>query len=159
MGTETPGIKAIGHVGICVEDLEASLRFWRDGLGFDVIREWDFGKAWAKVNEMDDPKIHSRVMRRGHTTIELLEFESPGHVGTSERTPMNQLGFTHIAVWVDDIDLASARIVEHGGEILESTRTVFDHPKLTGRWLICTDPNGVRVELLEYPDGEDLIDA
>ena len=35
-------INAIGHVGICVTDMDRSLRFWRDGLGFEILREFEF---------------------------------------------------------------------------------------------------------------------
>jgi predicted enzyme related to lactoylglutathione lyase len=71
---------------------------------------------------------------------------------------MNQLGFTHIAVWVSDLDAAAVRVVEYGGAIVQSTYTTFDHPKLQGKWVICTDPDGIRVELLQYPAGEDVIE-
>ena len=152
-------IKAIGHIGICIADLERSLRFWRDGLGFEVIREFEFhGSAWRRILELDELELNSRIIRRDHVTLELMCFDKPGHVGSSERRPMNQLGFTHIAVWVSDIDTAAKRVVEYGGAIIEPTRTVFDHPKLQGKWLICTDPDGVRVELVQYPDGEDLLE-
>jgi catechol 2,3-dioxygenase-like lactoylglutathione lyase family enzyme len=152
-------IKAIGHIGICVSDLERSLRFWREGLGFEVLRGWSFrGRSWQCVLELEGVELHSRIIRRDHMTLELMWFEKPGHVGPAERRPMNQLGFTHLAIWVDDLEAVAARLVEHGGAIIESTRTVFDHPNMQGSWLICTDPDGVRVELVQYPAGEDVIE-
>ena len=152
-------ITAIGHVGICVCDMERSVRFWRDGLGFEVLRESDFrGSAWRRVLELDDLDLHTKIIRRDHMTLELLAFAKPGHVGTPERRPMNQLGFTHLAIWVSDLDAAATRVTDYGGRLIEATRTVFDHPKLKGRWLMCMDPDGVRLELLEYPDGEDLLE-
>jgi catechol 2,3-dioxygenase-like lactoylglutathione lyase family enzyme len=152
-------IKAIGHVGVCVSNLERSLRFWRDGLGFEVLRKWQFrGSLWRRVLELDSLDLHSVIMRRDHMTLELMCFDEPGHVGTPERGPMNQLGFTHLAVWVSDLHSTAERVVEFGGRIIESTLTVFDQPKLQGKWLICTDPDGIRVELVEYPDGEDILE-
>ena len=152
-------ISAIGHIGICVSDMERSLRFWRDGLGFEVIREGQqFRNAWAKILELDVVDMHNCIMRRDHMTLELMCFDKPGHVGSGERRPMNQLGFTHIAVWCSNVDAVAERVVAYGGAILESTRTVFTHPKLHGKWLICTDPDGVRVELVEYPEGEDILE-
>lgn len=148
-------VNFIGHVGICVSDMEGTLRFWCDGLGFKVLSGRSFrGSSWKRVLEVDELELHNKIIRRDHMTIELLEFEKPGHVGTAERSPMNQLGLTHIAVWVSDIDAVAQQIVECGGSLIEETRTDFDHPKLKGRWLICCDPNGVRVELVEYPEGE-----
>lgn len=150
----------IGHVGICVTDLERSIHFWCDGLGFEVLREFAFkGERWRRILEVQDPlDLQTRIIRRDHMTLELLHFVSPGHEGEAVRTPMNRLGFTHLAVWVKDIDAMAARVVQYGGAIVEDTRVAFDHPRLRGRWLLCTDPDGVRVELVEYPDGEDVLE-
>lgn len=147
-------IHGVSHVGLCVSDLARSMRFYCEGLGFELLREFDVdGPEWGAVVELDQPLLHSRILRRDKLTIELMEFERPGHVGEPERRPMNQLGFTHLAVWVDDIDVESRRVVELGGRIVEHTRTVFDDPAFTARWLYCTDPDGIRLELIEYPDG------
>ena len=152
-------INAIGHVGICVSDMETALRFWRDGLGFKVLTDRRFrGSSWKRILEVSELELHTRIIRRDHLMLELLEFEQPGYVGTAERSPMNRLGLTHIAVWVSDIDTVARRVVEHGGTLVEETRTAFDHPKLKGKWLICCDPNGVRVELVEYPEGEKILE-
>lgn len=150
----------IGHIGICVTDLDRSVRFWCDGLGFEVLRQSAFkGESWRRILEIDgDMDLQTRIIRRDHMTLELLHFVVPGHEREPVRAPMNRLGFTHIAVWVKDIDAMAARVTEYGGSIVEETRVTFDHPRLQGRWLICTDPNGVRVELVEYPDGEDVLE-
>jgi catechol 2,3-dioxygenase-like lactoylglutathione lyase family enzyme len=147
-------IEGVTHVGVCVSDLDRSMRFYTEGLGFELLRSFDIdGKAWGRVMEVDNPLLHSRVLRRDGLTIELLQFETPGHLGPSERRPLNQLGFTHLAIWVDDIDVESQRVVALGGHIVEDTRTVFDDPGFVARWLYCTDPDGIRLELIEYPDG------
>jgi catechol 2,3-dioxygenase-like lactoylglutathione lyase family enzyme len=152
-------INAIGHIGICVTDMDRALRFWRDGLGFEVLREFEFrGSSWRRILELDELELNSKIIRRDHMTLELMHFLKPGHVGPAERRPMNQLGFTHIAVWVSDLDAAAARVQEYGGAIVQSTYTTFDHPKLQGKWVIGTDPDGIRVELLQYPAGEDVIE-
>jgi catechol 2,3-dioxygenase-like lactoylglutathione lyase family enzyme len=152
-------ITAIGHVGICVTDMERSLRFWRDGLGFEVLREFEFrGSAWRRVLELSELELRTKIIRRDHMTLELMHFTEPRHVGSAERSPMNRLGFTHLAVWVSDLDAAAKRVLEYGGAIVQSTYTVFDHPKLQGKWIIGTDPDGVRVELIQYPAGEDVLE-
>ncbi|MEA3158611.1 MAG: glyoxylase family protein [Gammaproteobacteria bacterium] len=151
---DKPAIHAIGHIGICVADMERSSRFWCDGLGFSVLREWQFsGRRWRQILELEELDLRSRIIRRDQLTLELLCYDKPGHIGTSQRRPMNQLGFTHLAVWVNDLDQVAGRLLECGGTIVEPTRTVFDQPELRGKWLICTDPDGVRVELVHYPAG------
>jgi hypothetical protein len=59
-----------------------------------------------------------------------LSVNAIGHVGicvsdteTSLRFWRDGLVFTHIAVWVSDIDAVARRVVEHGGTLIEETRT------------------------------------
>lgn len=39
----------IHHSAICVRDVDASLRFWRDGLGFDVVMDERFEGDWPTL--------------------------------------------------------------------------------------------------------------
>jgi glyoxylase I family protein len=39
-------VAVIHHSAICVRDVEASLRFWRDGLGFEVLMDERFTGDW-----------------------------------------------------------------------------------------------------------------
>ncbi len=84
-------------------------------------------------------------------TIELLGFASPGVVGDGQRRPMNQLGFTHISLLVDDVDQVASTIEEMGGTAVRSSRTTFDGPGVRLDFLYCTDPDGVRIELMDLP--------
>jgi lactoylglutathione lyase len=148
-------INGVSHVGICVSDLDRSLRFYRDGLGFAHLRSFEIGgPPWTDVLELDPLRLESLILRRDGLTIELLRFAAPGHQGDGGRRPMNALGFTHLAVWVDDLDAEAARVVEFGGAVVAASRAVFDSPELTARWMYCTDPDGVRIELIEHPAGE-----
>jgi predicted enzyme related to lactoylglutathione lyase len=65
--------------------------------------------------------------------------------GSAERVPMNQRGFTHMTLMVDDLEATAARIREFGGKVHAETR--IDSP--FGPLLFCTDPDGVRIELME----------
>ncbi len=151
-------IKSVGHVGFCVSDLDRSLRFWCEGLGFEVLREFEFyGSSWKRVLELDDLDLQTRIIRRDDMMLEILHFRKPGTLGTRERSPINQLGFTHLAIWANDIDEVAQRVVDYGGSVIESARTIFDHPKIKGEWLVCTDPDGIRVEFVDYPAGEAVL--
>jgi lactoylglutathione lyase len=148
-------IHGVSHVGLCVTDLDRSMRFYCEGLGFEHLRSFDIGgEPWTSVVELDPLLLHSRILRRDGLTVELLQFEQPGHVGEPVRRPMNLLGFTHLAVWVDDIDVEIARLSALGAVVVESTRVVLDQPGMQARWVYCTDPDGTRLELIEYPGGE-----
>ena len=159
MGVPGLGIKAIGHMSFCVSDIERSIRFWCDGLGFERLHGRElYGSSWKRILEIEgDFLLATQFIRRGHVTIEFMAFKKPGHIGSGERRAMNKLGFTHLAIWCEDIDAVEKRVVEYGGAVVEESRTTFDHPKLKGKWLFCTDPDGIRIELVHYPAGEGTI--
>lgn len=39
----------VHHSAICVRDMESSLRFWRDGLGFEVLLDQRFSGDWPTL--------------------------------------------------------------------------------------------------------------
>ena len=84
-------------------------------------------------------------------TIELLGYVSPAPTGDGDRRPMNQLGLTHLSLRVDDVDDVASAIEGLGGTVVRGTRTTFD---VSGRrldFVYCTDPDGVRIELMDLP--------
>ena len=69
---------------------------------------------------------------------------------------MNQLGLTHLSVRVQDVDAIAERIRELGGTVFKSFRTKLEeNPDGSSSkfGVYCTDPDGVRIELMRLPDG------
>jgi lactoylglutathione lyase len=139
-------VDAFSHFGICVSDLDRSLRFYRDGLGFEQADSHSVSAEFGPLMEVDEPQLESRFIRRDGVSIELLWFAQPGYTGDGSRRPMNQLGLTHLCFRVDDVEATAARLVELGGAIVDGTRTTFS-PTLD--FVYCTDPDGVRIELMK----------
>jgi catechol 2,3-dioxygenase-like lactoylglutathione lyase family enzyme len=141
---------AFSHIGLCVRDLERTLRFWCDGLGFEKAEVYDIKGEFGEALEVEgDVDVTSQFIRKGAMAIELLHYASPGVVGEPSMR-RNQLGLTHVSVVVDDIDAAAAHLVACGGTVLDSTRTGTDDPNAV-HILFLADPDGTRVELLRYP--------
>jgi len=143
---------SVSHVGICVSDLDASLRFYREGLGFEVVASHEVGEEFAGLMEVEGVRLRSRMIRRDGVTLELLDYVSPGTTGPSERRPMNQLGLTHLSLRVDDVESVAATIESLGGAVVRSTRTTLAFGKVSLDFLYCTDPDGVRIELMDLGD-------
>jgi lactoylglutathione lyase len=143
---------SLSHIGICVSDLERSVRFYCDALGFEPAFSHQVGTEFATLMEVEGVELESRMLVRDGVTIELLGFVSPGIVGDGERRPMNQLGITHLSVRVDDVDRVASTIEEMGGTVVHSTRTTFDGGGVRLDFVYCTDPDGVRIELMDLPD-------
>src|SRR5687768_8305811 len=135
------------HLGICVSDLERSLRFYCDGLGFERAERYDLdSEQMAGLDrslEVDGPvTLISQMIVSGNMKIELLAY--PGRqVAGFPSTSRGFLGLTHLSFTVDKVDTAARRLEEHGGTILPGTRSD------AGICLLfLTDPDGTRVELM-----------
>lgn len=136
------------HAGICVRDLPGALRFWRDGLGFDVAHSYDLTTAMVPglgpALEVADPvRLTSTMLKLGELTVELLAYASPAVSGRPSAT-RGQLGLTHLSFLVPDVDVAAAHLVQHGGTVVETTRQ-----DLGIAVVFLADPDGTRVELMQ----------
>ena len=137
------------HFGICVSDLERSLRFYCDALGFEKAESHEIGREFAPLMDFPDVVLTSQFIRKGETAIELLAFTDPSPFGDRERRAVNQLGMTHLSFRVGDLEATAAKVVELGGAIVESSRTSIDLGGTALEFVYCTDPDGARVELMD----------
>jgi catechol 2,3-dioxygenase-like lactoylglutathione lyase family enzyme len=139
------------HLGICVSDLERSLRFYCEALGFAPAESHVIGDEFGRLMELDGVALRSQFVRRDGMAIELLHYTSPEAIGDPDRRPMNQLGLTHLSLRVDDVDAVAAAVESLGGTIVVGTRTTFDLAGIPLDFLYCTDPDGTRIELMNIP--------
>ncbi len=139
------------HLGICVSDLERSLRFYCEALDFAPAESHAVGDEFGRLMELDGVVLRSQFVRRDAMAIELLHFTSPDPIGDGARRPMNQLGLTHLSVRVDDVDAVAAAVETLGGTVVAGTRTTFELSGTSLDFVYCTDPDGVRIELMNIP--------
>ena len=142
---------SFSHLGICVSDLERSLRFYREGLGFELVASHQVGEEFGALLELDVVELASRMLSRDGVTIELLGFDHPRPVGHRDRRPMNQLGLTHLSLRVDDVESVTERLVALGGAVVRGSRTSIAAGPSRLDFVYCTDPDGVRIELMDLP--------
>jgi catechol 2,3-dioxygenase-like lactoylglutathione lyase family enzyme len=139
------------HLGICVENIERSLRFYCDGLGFEKGEGFAIGNEYRAALEVEgEVVLTSQFIRRGTLAIELLAYRSPGAIGAPS-TRRNQLGFTHLSFNVSDVDAAARSLVACGGRLLAGTRTGAGDPGAV-QIVFLADPDGVRIELIAQPE-------
>ena len=138
----------VSHLGICVSDLERSLAFYRDALGFVVESELKVdGEPSETLLQLRPVRLRAVYLVRDGVRIELLHYESPGHAGDGSPRAMNQLGLTHLSFRVEDLAAATARLEAHGARVLRDTR--IDNPQLRAKAVFATDPDGTLIELVE----------
>jgi len=78
-------------------------------------------------------------------TLELLHIVSPPCSGPLVPPPPNQLGFSHLAFHVDDLEAAVAAVRANGG----TGSLDFRCRQFGADSVFCTDPHGVRLLLLQ----------
>ena len=141
-------VKAFTHYGLCVSELDRSMRFYTEGLGFEHVITHQIGNEYGKALEVDgDVKLQSVFLQRDGISMEILAYESPATFGTPSAN-RNQLGLTHLSFAVDDVDAVVEKLIALGGSVRPETDTKMDGG---GRLIFCADPDGTRVELIEYP--------
>ena len=140
---------SVSHIGLCVSDLEASLRFYTEGLGFEVAEGFDVGDEVAHTLEVEQGVVlRSQMIHKDGMRIELLGWTSPQPFGTPSSS-RGQMGLTHLSFNVVDIDAVEQRLIGLGGSVVESTRTRIPFPGGSMNLLFLADPDGTRVELME----------
>src|SRR5205823_6998252 len=84
----------------------------------------------------------------GDTTVELLEYQAPA---SETVTPLasNNVGASHIAFLVDDIEAKRAELEAKGIEFYSPVNVVDDGVLAGWRWVYFSDPDGYPLELVE----------
>ena len=144
------GVRRPTHLGVCVADLERSLGFYREALGFEEVGRLSVAsETAARLLGLDDVALEAIYLERDGWRIELLHFRRPPHEGAGGPRAMNSLGLTHLSFRVDDIDGVCEKIGAAGGRVLEETRA--EEPRYQTRVVFALDPDGTRLELVEAP--------
>tara|TARA_B100000242_G_scaffold283005_1_gene244821 strand:- start:9457 stop:9906 length:450 start_codon:yes stop_codon:yes gene_type:complete len=93
------------HVGLVVKDLEKSLYFWCDILGFNVQKKQEekgeYIDSMMGLNNVD--LITAKLADSNGNVIELLYFRNYKDNNESIKFPYS-IGLTHISLTVSDID-------------------------------------------------------
>ena len=143
----------VSHIGICVTDLERSLAFYRDLLGFEECSRAPFaGEPVDRLLSLEDTRLDAVWLERDGTRLELLRFDAPGTAASTTPRPMNTPGLTHLSLRVDDLDatLADVRARDaQGACVLDETR--IDDARHGIAAIFVLDPDGMRVELVQMP--------
>lgn len=110
-----------------VTDLEASLRFYRDALGLEVISSKEVPQGRYTLVFLAAPGDHAAQVE--------LTYNWDPEAYTGGRN------FGHLAYAVPDIHAACQRLVDHGVTILR--------PPRDGRMAFVRSPDGISIELLQ----------
>jgi catechol 2,3-dioxygenase-like lactoylglutathione lyase family enzyme len=141
-------LKRMDNVGIVVEDLAATIEFFRE-LGLELEGEATVEGDWAeRVTGLHPMRVEMAMMRTpdGHSRLEISRFITPPTVADHRNAPVNALGYLRVMFTVDDIDETLARLREHGAELV--SREVVQYED-TYRLCYIRGPEGLLIGLAQ----------
>jgi catechol 2,3-dioxygenase-like lactoylglutathione lyase family enzyme len=113
-------VKRMDNVGIVVDDLPATIAFFRE-LGLELEGQATVEGDWAgRVTGLPNQRVEIAMMRTpdGHSRLELSRFLTPPAVADHRNAPVNALGYLRIMFAVDDIDETLARLRKRGAQLV-----------------------------------------
>src|SRR6202022_2906107 len=113
-------LQRMDNVGIVVDDLAATIEFFRE-LGLELEGQATIEGDWAgRVTGLGDMRVEMAMMRTpdGHSRLEISRFLKPPAVADHRNAPVNALGYLRIMFAVEDIDDTLARLHEHGARLV-----------------------------------------
>jgi catechol 2,3-dioxygenase-like lactoylglutathione lyase family enzyme len=139
------------HTGITVSNLERSLAFWRNVLGFELSHTaHQTGEMAREITGVADAEIKLAVVKApGGHKIELLEYlarpERKRHV---DLRPCD-MGSVHVALIVDDLDAILSAINASGWKAAGRPQILQSGPNAGKRVVYVRDPDGTTIELMQ----------
>lgn len=129
-------INGVLHTGISVLDMERSLDWYKEVLGF------------TKIKEEYIPPLRTRIVfiRRDDLDyeLELFRYDEPNPVPSERLTPNSDLqtaGTKHVAFEVDDVQALKSEFEEKGVDIVQQHLAV----------MFIRDPDGTLIEFIQRP--------
>jgi catechol 2,3-dioxygenase-like lactoylglutathione lyase family enzyme len=140
-------ITAIRHVGLVVADLEKSLKFWCETMGFVVSRQMEeSGPHIDAMMGLKDVRVTTaKLAAPDGNLLELLYFHSHPDKQQWEGKPYST-GFTHIALTVQNLDEICRRLQQVGVTFPAKPQR---SPDGVAKVIYATGPEGVLLELVE----------
>src|SRR5689334_17420335 len=114
------GLKRMDNVAIVVEDLGATIDFFRE-IGLELEGRATIEGEWAgRVTGLGDQRVEIAMLRTpdGHSRLELSRFLDPPTVADHRNAPVNALGYLRVMFAVEDIDELVSRLIKHGAELV-----------------------------------------
>ena len=141
-------LKRMDNVGIVVDNLEATIDFFRE-LGLELEGRFMVEGEWAgRVTGLGDQRVEIAMMRTpdGHSRLELSRFLVPPVIADHRNAPVNALGYLRVMFAVDDIDETLARLRKHGAQLVSSEVVQYED---SYRLCYIRGPEGLLIGLAE----------
>src|SRR5512146_652630 len=113
-------LQRMDNVGIVVEDLGATIEFFRE-IGLELEGRATIEGEWAgRITGLGNQRVEIAMMRTpdGHNRLELSRFITPPVIADHRNAPVNALGYLRAMFTVDDLDDTLERLRKRGAQLV-----------------------------------------
>lgn len=151
------GLLGVWHFSFTVSDIDASVTFYRDVLGFELIHRQDQSNEYTR-RLVGYPDAELRIAQlvvpgqpRGISThdLELVQYVVPK--GEKFGAARHRPGASHLAVCVRDAVNEYQRLVEHGVRFVSAPQQITAGVNTGGFTCYFLDPDDITLELVQPP--------
>ena len=147
-------IRGIHHVAVSTPDLARIVAFYRDAFGAEVVYEG----GWPAGSDVIDEIVGLRgshakqaMLRLGNAYVEFFEYVSPPGAAKDPRHGVNDHGYTHFCLDVQDIDAEYERL-RAAGMTFNCPPPHFEGSPIRATY--GRDPDGNVIEIQQIADPE-----
>jgi catechol 2,3-dioxygenase-like lactoylglutathione lyase family enzyme len=141
----------VHHSAIHVRDVDASMRFYRDGLGLRVLMDHEFDGDWRTLFGAPADRLRSVFLGNPAAPdagiVELVAFDRAGSAEADARVPEARRAGFFLLSFFADVDDTLARLTELGFDG-PASRIRVPGPEGDVEMATVRDPDGVLVELV-----------
>ncbi len=139
-------------VGLVVADVEKSVKFYTQALGFEEIAGFTVSADFAKNVGLTSAQldVHVLVLGKGETAtkLKLMQLKGVDAKHGDNEFIHSHLGFRYLTIYVSDTTAAVARLEKAGIKPVAKTPAEIPKEIAPGAWLtIVRDPDGNMIEL------------
>tara|TARA_B100000315_G_C14416328_1_gene513394 strand:- start:14 stop:466 length:453 start_codon:yes stop_codon:yes gene_type:complete len=149
-------ITGMQHVGVCVSNLERSLDFYCNTLGLTKVAEFEAEdeKITKNILGLEGAKLKVAMVQHGEasdtTVIELIQFLTPLGKSFPSDFQYNNVGVTHIAFKVNEIEKLYQDLVSKGVRFNSPPQSLGTKELGLIKAVYFKDPDGITLEFMEF---------
>jgi catechol 2,3-dioxygenase-like lactoylglutathione lyase family enzyme len=155
---KAPAVTAVGTIGMTVADLDRSIAYYREVLGFSVAGQGEAsGAAVEQLEGVFGAHVRSARLQLGSEAIVLTQYLAPRGRPVPADMRSNDRAFQHIAIVVADMERAYKHLREH------AVRHISNEPQTLPAWnknaggikaFYFADPDDHALEVIWFPPGK-----
>ncbi|MHB1133799.1 MAG: VOC family protein [Chloroflexota bacterium] len=143
-------IIAPNHTSFTVSDMDRSLAFYRDLLGFELVNDRLATSDFAgKMSGIPGAELRVVYVQAAGYRLELIQYLKAEGEPMDPRT--NRPGSAHLCFNVDNVDETYALLTSHGVKAKAPPMVIPGGPNQNGRGFYFTDPDGFTIEFIQPP--------